>query len=158
MFFLFFSEVSAVANRRSKLYQQVTLIGNLGNDPEMRYMADGTAVTNFSLATTRRWKTSEGERREETTWWRISAWRGLAETCNQYLTKGRQVQVVGRMIADENGSPKTFTRQDGSVGASFELVAKEVNFLGSPGAPASSSNGVVQAVNVAPQEADDIPF
>ena len=76
------------------MYQKVIIVGNLGTDPEMRYMPDGTAVTNFSVATNRRWTDrATGEPREETTWFRVSVWRQQAETANQYLSKGRQVLV-----------------------------------------------------------------
>jgi single-strand DNA-binding protein len=116
------------------MYQKVVLVGNLGRDPEMRYTADGTPVTNFSIATSERWTGQDGQQQERTTWWRVSAWRRLAETCNQYLTKGSQVLVEGRMNTDpETGGPRTFTRSDGTVGASYEVTAATVKFLGRRG-------------------------
>ena len=72
------------------------IIGNLGRDPEMRYTAAGKPVTNFSVAVSRRY-TVESETREETQWFRVSAWNQLAETCSQYLTKGQRVFVEGRL-------------------------------------------------------------
>ena len=77
------------------MYQQLTLVGNLGSTPEMRYTPSGVAVTSFRLAVNRNWTSSEGEQKEKTTWFNITCWRGLAETVNQYLDKGRQVLVVG---------------------------------------------------------------
>ncbi len=115
------------------MYQKIVIAGNLGSDPEMRYMPDGTPVTNFSVATNRRWTDrASGEPREETTWFRVSVWRGQAETTNTYLKKGRQVLVEGRMRPDpQTGGPRTFTRQDGTVGASYEITADVVRFIGS---------------------------
>jgi single-strand DNA-binding protein len=101
----------------------ITIItGNLGRDVEMRYTPKGTAVCDFSVAT-KNWK-------KETTWWKITAWGKLAETCNEYLKKGRLVQVVGEMVADERGNPKVYQKRDGTWGASFELTASKVDFLG----------------------------
>ena len=67
---------------------KVLVIGNVGNDPEMRYTPSGAAVTSFNVATNRRYTTAAGEQREETEWFRVNAWNRLAETCNQYVTKG----------------------------------------------------------------------
>jgi len=111
------------------MHQKVTLIGHLGNDPESRFLGDGTQVTNFSLATSERWKGADGEQKERTTWWRVACWRGLAETVNKYLSKGSRVFVEGRMNPDDNGSPRLFERNDGSTGASYELTADTVRFL-----------------------------
>jgi single-strand DNA-binding protein len=126
------------------MYQQITVIGNLGADPEMRYTASGRPVTNFSVAANRQWTDREsGETTKETTWFRVVAWGRLAETCNMYLTKGRLVAVVGRMQSrkweDDNGESRT----------SWELVAQTVKFLG------SNSNG--DSSNVAESE-EEIPF
>lgn len=111
-------------------YQKVIIVGNLGRDPEMRYTGDGTPVTSFSVATNRRWTNSDGSQGEETVWFRVSAWRRLAETCAQYLSKGRQVMVEGRMTPDrDTGGPRVWTGQDGVARASFELTADRVIFL-----------------------------
>ena len=134
-------------------YQSITIVGNLGREPEMRYMQDGTAVTNLNVACNRKWtdKTT-GETREEVTWFRVSVWGRQAEAANLYLSKGRQVLVEGRLNPDPStGGPRLFTRQDGSMGASFELVASRVQFLGSNG----NDNGNHEAVA---QEEEDIPF
>jgi len=107
------------------------IVGNLGSDPEMRYTPSGVPVTRFSVATNRRWTDGEGNPQEETTWFRVSAWSGLAETCNQYLSKGRQVLVEGRLVPDrETGGPRVWTGNDGVARASYELRARTVRFLG----------------------------
>ena len=107
------------------MYQSTVVVGHLGRDPEMRYTPDGTPVTSFSVATTRRWTNAEGESQERTTWFRVTTWRKLAETCNQYLTKGRLVLVEGDVDASA-WSDKT----SGEPRASLELTAQEVKFLG----------------------------
>ena len=143
------------------MLQKMMLIGNLGNDPEMRYMPDGQAVTNFSLAVNRRWTDrTTGELQEEATWFRVSVWGRQAEAANQYLRKGRQVFVEGRLRSDPaTGSPRLWTRQDGSMGASFEVVADRVQFLGSNGNGSSDGHVADGYVAVAgSQDTDDIPF
>lgn len=118
------------------MFSKVTLIGNLGRDPEMRYTPNGNAVTTFAVATSRKWTDSEGNPKEETLWWRVSVWGKQAETCNQYLVKGSKVYVEGEMIGDEKGGPRVFQRKDGTPGASFEVRANLVKFL----SPKSSEN------------------
>ena len=76
---------------------KVLLIGNVGRDPEMRYLQSGEPVTTFSLATNRRWTGGDGQPREETEWHNVVAWRKLAEQCNEYLNKGRKVYIEGRL-------------------------------------------------------------
>jgi single-strand DNA-binding protein len=117
------------------MYQKLIITGNLGQDPELRYMQDGQSVCNFSLACNRRWNDrATGEQQEEVTWFRVSVWGKQAEAANQYLSKGRQVLVEGRLRPDANtGGPRLWTRQDGSVGAFFEVVADRVQFLGGNG-------------------------
>jgi single-strand DNA-binding protein len=112
------------------MYQKIIVAGNLGRDPEMRYTPSGQAVTNFSIATNRQYTASDGQLVKETTWFRISAWGRLAETCNQYLRRGSKVLVEGRLNADPaTGGPRIWTRQDGSAGSSFEITADTVRFL-----------------------------
>ncbi|MCI0581140.1 MAG: single-stranded DNA-binding protein [Chloroflexi bacterium] len=137
------------------MYQKLIITGNLGNDPELRYMPDGQAVTNFSMACNRRWNDqATGEQKEEVTWFRVSVWGRQAEAANQYLTKGRQVLVEGRLRPDPNtGGPRLWTRQDGTVGASFEVVADRVQFLGSSG---NGRNG--DEPTTAVDEDNSIPF
>jgi single-strand DNA-binding protein len=115
------------------MYHRIIIVGNLGNDPEMRYTPDGTPVTNFSVATNYRRNKPDGTQHEETTWFRVTTWRQLAETCNQYLSKGRQVFIEGRLRSDENGSPRVWTGNDGQPRASFEVTASTVRFLGGRG-------------------------
>ena len=91
------------------MYHKVIIAGYLGRDPEMRYTQDGTPVTNFSVATSRKWTRQDGTQVDETVWFRVSAWRQLAEVCNEYLQKGRPVLVEGRLQADDRGNPRVFT-------------------------------------------------
>lgn len=113
------------------MYQKVMLVGNLGGDPELRYTPKGDAVTSFSLATNRKWKNSDGTPGEETCWFQVSVWGRQAEACNQYLAKGRQVFVEGRLIPDsETGGPRIWTDASGNPRASFSIRAIAVQFLG----------------------------
>jgi single-strand DNA-binding protein len=136
------------------MFQKIILIGNLGGDPTMQYMPDGTAVTNFSMAINRKWTDRQtGEVQEEVTWFRVSVWGRQAEAVNEYLTKGRQVMVEGRLRPDpQTGSPRLWTRQDGRVGASFEVTATDVKFLGGNG------NGNGNGGSAAVEDEDSIPF
>jgi single-strand DNA-binding protein len=111
------------------MYHKIIVAGYLGRDPEMRYTPSGKAVTNFSVASTRRWTSGDGQQQEETVWFRVSAWGRQAEVCNQYLAKGRAVLVEGRLQSD-NGNPRVWTGQDGQPRASFEITAQTVRFLG----------------------------
>ncbi len=105
------------------MFQQLILIGNLGSDPELRYTADGTPVASFSVAVNRTWTKEDGSHGDETTWFRVTAWRKLAETVNQYLKKGRQVLVVGRVSA------RGYVGADGTPRASLEVTAETIRFL-----------------------------
>jgi single-strand DNA-binding protein len=145
------------------MYQKVIVVGNLGRDPEMRYMPDGTAVTSFSMATTRRWSDrNTGQPVEETTWFRVSVFGRQAESANQYLSKGRSVLVEGHMRPDPaTGGPRLWTAQDGTVRASFEITADNVRFIGGREAGAgdtSYGDDDFQGGKPAAQEEDDIPF
>ena len=141
------------------MFHKLTLAGHLGRDPEMRYLQDGKAVTNFSVAV----NDGYGDNKR-TIWVRCTAWEKQAENVNQYLSKGSKVLVEGRLQCDPaTGSPKLFTRRDGTAGASFELTAYSVTFLGSgngdgqaaasQNAPAGGGGGGFLGV-----EEDDIPF
>jgi len=132
------------------MFHQVTLIGNLGRDPEMRYTQSGQSVTSFSVASNRNYTRQDGEKVTETIWFRISAWGKLAEVCNQYLHKGSKVLVVGRLVANEQGSPRTYESSDGTTRASFEINAETVRFL--------SSRGEGDAVEQEQVADVDIPF
>jgi single-strand DNA-binding protein len=142
------------------MYQKLTIVGNLGNDPEMRYTPSGQAVTNFSVATNRRWTGSDGQQQEETVWIRVSTWGKLAEVCNQYLSKGRQVFCEGRLTADrETGGPRIWTDQNGNPRASYEMTALEVKFLGSRGNGGAGYGDAPAEVDEAPgMTEDEIPF
>jgi len=142
------------------MYQKIIIVGNLGRDPEMRYTQDGTPVTSFSVATNRRWTNPDGSQGEETIWFRISAWRRLAETCNEYLQKGRQVLVEGQLVPDPNtGGPKIFTRRDGTAGAAYEVRAFRVLFLGGRGeAPPAAAPGAPEEPPVEGEGEGEIPF
>ncbi|MFQ5854500.1 MAG: single-stranded DNA-binding protein [Anaerolineae bacterium] len=112
------------------MYQKLIIVGNLGGDPEMRYTPSGTPVTHFSVATNRRWTNQQGEQQDETTWFRVSCWDKLAETTNQYLSKGRPVLIEGTLIPDsQTGGPRIWTGNDGIARASFEVRAWAVRFL-----------------------------
>jgi single-strand DNA-binding protein len=133
------------------MFQKLVVVGNLGQDPDMRYMPDGRAVTNFSVATNRKWTNSDGSKGEETTWFRIAVWGNQAEACNQYLSKGRRVLVEGRLAPDpQTGGPQLFERRDGLMGAAYNVTAQSVQFL--------SSNGAGGSTEPAADGGDDIPF
>ena len=103
------------------MFHKLTIVGNLGNEPTMKYTTDGKAVTTFSVAAS--------NRKDETTWFRVTTWDKQAETCNQYLHKGSKVLVEGALKADAQGNPRTYERKDGGWAASFDVVASSVKFL-----------------------------
>ena len=141
------------------MYQKVVIVGNLGTDPEMRYTPSGQAVTNFSVATNRRWSDSQGNQQEETVWFRVSVWGKMAEVCNQYLAKGRQVLVEGTMRPDpETGGPRIWTDQNGQPRASFELTGREVKFLGTRGDSGGDYGGDSGQGEAPGLTEDEIPF
>jgi single-strand DNA-binding protein len=107
----------------SRGLNKVMIIGRLGRDPEMRYTPSGRPVTTYSVATSRSWNTSEGERRTETEWFNVVAWGSLAEICKQYLTKGQQVYVEGRLQS------RQWDDSDGNKHSSIEIVANEMIML-----------------------------
>ena len=139
---------------------KVILVGNLGRDPEIRYFQDGTAVANFTIATSDSWTDKQsGEKKERTEWHRIVAFRRLAEICGEYLSKGRQVYIEGKLQTRE------WEDKDGNRRFTTEIVAQTMQMLGSresggagrqddyyqpPGGAAPQSDG--------PETEDDIPF
>lgn len=130
------------------MYQKLIIVGNLGRDPELRYTPSGQAVCNFSVATSRKWTDNQGTLQEETIWFRVSTWGKLAETCNQYLGKGRQVFCEGRLTVDrDTGGPRVWQAQDGTWRASYEMTAFEVKFLGSRGDSGSFDSGGAESYN-----------
>ena len=132
------------------MYQQITLIGNLGNDPEMRYTPSGVAVASFSLAVNKSWTTEGGEKQDKTTWFRVTCWRKQAEVVSQYLGKGKQVMVVG-----EVEEARAFTDKSGNQRASLEVTATIVRFLSGGKTEAAAGNGQEPAAGVGDEE---IPF
>jgi single-strand DNA-binding protein len=121
----------------------------------MRYTPSGQAVTNFSVATSRQYTSSDGSPVKETIWFRISTWGKQAETCNQYLKKGSKVLVEGRLNPDpETGGPRVFTRQDGTTGSSYEITANTVRFLSSRTEEEAYPTGGGSSGEVS----EDIPF
>ena len=142
---------------------KVIIIGNLGRDPEVRYMSDGTAVANFSVATSEFWKDKQtGEKKERTEWHRIVAWRSLGELCGKYLSKGRQVYIEGKLQTRS-------WEKDGVTHYSTEIIASDVQFLGGrdestgagAGRPAARNQMADQGYPEPPMadtRDDDIPF
>ncbi len=130
------------------MYQNTIIVGHLGTDPEMRYTSAGKPVTNFSVAVNRRWTGADGEAKEKTTWFRVNAWGQLAETCNQYLKKGRLVLVEGEVDA------AAWTDNAGELRASLELRANNVKFLGRPTEGEKSS----EPVATDDEDEGDLPF
>ncbi|GAB4463393.1 MAG: hypothetical protein Kow00120_29900 [Anaerolineae bacterium] len=130
------------------MFQQVILVGNLGADPELKYTPTGVAVCNFSVAVNERWNDRQtGERKEKVTWFRVAAWRELGEHCATYLSKGRQVMVIGRVE-----EPSAWIGKDGQPRAQIEITARDVRFLG------SRENGGAGAPSAPSGEGDEIPF
>jgi single-strand DNA-binding protein len=131
----------------SRGLNRVMIIGHLGRDPEMRYTPSGRPVTSFSVATTRSWANAEGERRDETEWFNVVAWGSLAEICKDYLRKGQQVYVEGRLQTRgwDDGEGKRHFRT--------ELVAHEMIMLGGR-QPAALEEEAEEPV----EESDDFPF
>ena len=130
------------------------LIGHLGKDPEIRYAQSGTAVTNFSLATNEVWNNQEGQRQEKTEWHRVVAFGKLAEICGQYLTKGKQVYVEGKL------QTRTWDDRDGNKRSTTEIVASNVVMLGKgASAPSDSLAPPIEEPSPASDSKDDdIPF
>lgn len=108
-------------------FNKIVIVGYLGRDPELRYTPQGSAVCNFTIATTERRKDKNGEWQDATTWFRVTVWGKQAETVNQYLTKGKQVFVEGRLRQDE------YTDRDGNKRQTLEVSATDVQFLGARG-------------------------
>jgi single-strand DNA-binding protein len=108
----------------SRGLNKVQVIGHLGKDPEMRYTPSGKPVTTFSVAVSRSWNSADGERHSETEWFNVVAWGNLAEICKQYLVKGQQVYVEGRL------QTRRWDDKDGQKHTSVEIVANEMMMLG----------------------------
>lgn len=108
----------------SRGLNKVQIIGHLGKEPEMRYTPSGKPVTTFSVAVSRSWNSADGERHSETEWFNVVAWGNLAEICKQYLTKGQQVYIEGRL------QTRRWDDKEGNKHTSIEVVANEMMMLG----------------------------
>ena len=135
---------------------KIMLIGNLGTDPEMRFTPSGNPVTSFNVATNRVYTTSDGERKQETEWFRVTAWRKQAESCNQFLTKGKLVYVEGSLRT------RTWEDRDGQRRTTLEVNADRVLFLDRQAvAPLPGEEAPVEAPAEAGEEGvepEDLPF
>ena len=133
----------------------VIVVGNLTRDPELRSLPSGDPVCNFGLASNAKWTGQDGKQHERVIWWRIAAYRGLADNCAKYLSKGRLVLVEGRLRPDDNGNPRVWIGNDGEPRASFEIEADGVRFLGGRG----ETGGDFARAQEPPDEDDvEIPF
>ena len=136
---------------------KVILVGNLGKDPEVRYTPSGKAITSFSIATTENWKDKEGNKQEKTEWHKIVTFDRLAEICGEYLAKGRQVYIEGRIQTrswDDKSGVKRYTT---------EVVANVMQMLGGPkdggkDSGATAAGGATAAEEPPPPDMDDVPF
>ncbi len=131
----------------SRGLNKVMIIGHLGRDPEMRYTPSGRPVTTFTVATSRNWSTGDGERHSETEWFNVVAWGNLAEICKQYLTKGQQVYVEGRL------QTRRWDDNEGVKHTSIEIVANEMMMLSD-----RRENSHSAETNDATELEEDFPF
>ncbi|KPL72158.1 single-stranded DNA-binding protein [Ornatilinea apprima] len=127
---------------------KVMIIGYLGRDPEMRYTPSGRPVTTFSVGTSRTWTTAEGDRRSETEWFNVVTWGNLAEICKQYLSKGQQVYIDGRL------QTRRWEDTSGAKHTTVEIVANEMMMLGDrPDSGASHADAAFET-----NEEDTFPY
>jgi len=131
----------------SRGLNKVMIIGHLGRDPEMRYTPSGRPVTTFTVATSRTWSTGDGERHSETEWFNVVAWGNLAEICKQYLTKGQQVYVEGRL------QTRRWEDNEGVKHTSVEIVANEMMILSE-----RRENSQTSETNESTELEEDFPF
>ena len=138
------------------MFHTIIIVGNLGTEPEMRYIASGQAVTKFNVATNRSYRNSDGQTVKETIWFRVTVWGKQAESVNNFLHKGSKVVIEGRLSPDPStGNPRIWNRQDGSPAASFEVTASTVRFLSSRGeGGASEETGDLPETDAG----EEIPF
>lgn len=129
---------------------KVMIIGNVGTDPEMRFTPNGNPVTSFRVATSRTFQGPDGQKKQETEWFTVTSWNKLAESCNQYLGKGKRCYVEGRLRS------RTWEGQDGQKRTQIEIVAERVLFLDRQGT--AKSGPEQEAVPDEPGEAEDLPF
>ena len=137
------------------MFHKITIAGNVGRDPEMRYMPDGKAVTNFSVAVSDGW----GDKKK-TVWFRVAVWGKRAEVANEYISKGSKILVEGRLKTGGDGNIATFTRSSGEAGANFEINANDFVFLSGKGDNGGGGDNAPQQSSSAKPavEEDDIPF
>ena len=144
-------------------FNKIIIVGHLGRDPELRYTAQGTPVCSFSMATTEKRKDRSGEAQDHTVWFRVTLWNRLAETASQYLQKGKQVYIEGRLRVEE------FTDREGRPRQSLEVNATDMHFIGSRqddysgGERVATASASTSSATSSPQEApdlsdEDIPF
>ena len=139
-------------------FNKIIIVGNLGRDPELRYTAQGTPVCSFSMATNERRKDRNGEMQDHTTWFRITLWNRLAETASQYLQKGRQVYIEGRLRVEE------YIDRDGKPRHSLEVFATDMQFIGTRGDDSMHERAASASASAGPADSqadlsdDDIPF
>ena len=131
---------------------RVMLIGNVGTDPEMRYTPNGTPVTSFRIATSRVYTTGDGERKQETEWFTVVAWRKQAESCSQFLTKGQRVYVEGSLRT------RAWEGKDGQKRTNIEVIANRVLFLDRQAAAALPSEEPAVEPIEDEVEPEDLPF
>ena len=139
----------------SRGLNKVMIIGHLGREPEMRYTPSGRPVTTFTVATSRSWNTSDGEHHTETEWFNIVTWSNLAETCKQYLTKGQQVYIEGRL------QTRHWEDKEGNKHNSVEVVASEMVMLGDRRETNSANNHSADnpyGSEIPSTEEDEFPF
>lgn len=131
---------------------KVILVGNLGRDPEVRYMANGEAVCNFSIATTDSWKDKDGQKQERTEWHNITIYRKLAEIAGEYLKKGRSVYIEGRIQS------RKYTGKDGAERTAYEIIADQMQMLGGrEGGGDSGQGSAPRQQQQAPRQASSAP-
>jgi len=133
---------------------KVMIIGNVGTDPEMRFTPNGNPVTSFRVATSRYYTDKDGQRKQETEWFSVTTWNKLAESCNQFLAKGRRAYIEGRLRS------RTWEGQDGQKRTQVEIVAERVLFLDKQAATPGRDEGKPDegAEAGAEPEAEDLPF
>lgn len=130
------------------MFNQATLVGNLGKDPEVKTLPNGDKVANFTIATSETWKDKQGQKQERTVWHNIVCWRGLAEVVEKYVKKGDRVLVTGRI------DNRSYDKQDGTKGYISEIVADNLRMLG--GKRGEGESPAPAAAPAAPE--DDLPF
>src|SRR5712692_6944848 len=146
------------------MLNKIMLIGNLGRDPELQVTSDGTPFTRFSLAVSRTYKTANGEKREETEWFNVVAWRQLAETCERYLHKGSKVYIEGRL------QQRKYTDKNGIERSGVDVIASDMEMLtpkaGSRGQGGNREGATMTEVipffpaprTTHPEDPEEIPF